>query len=71
MAEGLMTALNLQKPVVNNLRRQVAQMVLTLKTTYALYSCEHNTISSAWSLLFRTTCFGLCMPSAGVVFSCN
>jgi hypothetical protein len=33
VAEALMTALDLQKPLVNDLRRQGAQMVLTLKMT--------------------------------------
>jgi hypothetical protein len=31
MAEGLMTAINLQKPLVNELRGQGVQMILTLK----------------------------------------
>jgi hypothetical protein len=34
VTEGLMTALNLQKPAVNDLRGQGAQVVLTLKMTY-------------------------------------
>jgi hypothetical protein len=34
MAEGLTTALNLQKPPVNDLHGQHVQMVFTLKITY-------------------------------------
>jgi hypothetical protein len=36
VADGLMTALDLQKPLVNDLHGQGAQMVLTLKMTYVL-----------------------------------
>jgi hypothetical protein len=34
MREGLMTALDIQKPLVNDLCGQGAQTVLTLKMTY-------------------------------------
>jgi hypothetical protein len=38
MAEGLTTALNLQKPPVNDLCRQGAEMALTFKMALALQS---------------------------------
>jgi hypothetical protein len=37
MAEALTTALDLQKPLVNDLHGQGVQMVLTLKMTFILF----------------------------------
>jgi hypothetical protein len=42
MAEGLMTALDLQKPPVNDLHGQGVQMVRTLKMT-VVFSIAHAT----------------------------
>jgi hypothetical protein len=36
-----------------------------------IYSCQHINISTNWSLLLRTSCFGTCLPSSGRVLSYN
>jgi hypothetical protein len=41
VADGLMIALNLQKPLVSDLHGQSAQIVLTLKNDLCIEKCKH------------------------------
>jgi hypothetical protein len=51
-------------------------IVLFIINICLLYSCQHNTISSRWSLLSGTISFGTCVPSSGpilvtIIVSCT